>query len=1086
LKNLCRRETEKLCRRDIEKLCRRDFEKLCRREIENLCRRDIEKLGFVADVFSHKSTDRILEGRARSGQTKIVKKGESFPWEGFASRSSVDNAKHRIHVVLVVLDSRDVHVNPFSDPQVRDALRGARHPDIRVLFALTKIDNYFQDHGMKETVESLEKAEGRLTKVVRGDVGPQYSCVAIKACADDGAKTGRSRVNLFSHFTLMRLGMKLGALYSASAGRRTVAALLRGSGDDNSRGDDNNSDGGDVAPDPIVRARFAGMPNSTLTTLDVSHNDLGRADAPMLRLLEGSLLEIPTVTELNLSNNKLGRVGPLRWWWGWSRIQSLATLDLSHNELGHVSSSLLCALGRNARKIPTLTTLNLSHNDLGRGPSWFFEQMHFPPGLMTLDLSHNKLGGGSLWFFEEMRFLPGLTMLDLSHNDLGHGPSWVLARIRGPKLTTLDLSHNDVGRGPWDEMRCPSLTTLNLSHNDLGGRHPWFLEEMRCPSLTTPNLSHNDLGGRRPWFLEEMRFLPCLTMLDLSHNDLGGQHPWFLEEMCFPPGLTTLDLSHNDLGGSPWLLEEIQFPPGLTTLDLSHNKLGGGSLWFLKMRCPNLTTLNLSHNKIDRSSAGSLSRALPRLTSLGLSHTSLAESFEDLIKTLDSPTTSHSPDHSSTFFALAFSHKGASVQVAKMFKRKDRFTPQPGMFLYCGDDDDTGTFEWTLMSSASFDHFRRIVAVAPPFVVGLLADGEAGSPAGFRFSPRHAQHLFKDLIRAPRSVFPGLYWARLRGPMNSQWLAELARRQVVIVNSCEPDLVVVRVRKPLDFVPVYFATLEEIPKRPTVVRVEVRDLDNPPVRGVFEATVRDGADQKELEKLLEDRGVELCGPSLERQSRFRVVQGEDKDTAMLWSLATDPPVHLESLRRLPPECESIEARGVDGPRAHSPSEGTAEPPRSPPAANSVDKATPARRAPSLTQAVEFLSCCVSAAERCEFADTAPLDDAKILPVKVALEMTGLLLNLPPTFLELKERTSALSKSDDNTRSFSQTLGSIDVFGTRVTLEYMEQARVSQREHCRPLVPAVVPGTASVGEKPGGPGGWGGKGCETLLFRDSCR
>lgn len=127
----------------------------------------------------------------------------------------------------------------------------------------------------------------------------------------------------------------------------------------------------------------------SLTTLDLSHNDISAIDS--------SVKLIPKVEFLDLSHNQLSSVENLQ------HLYSLVHVDLSYNRL--------CALDAAHTRLGNIKTLGLSGNQLSslQGLSKLYS-------LVNLDLSHNQLAQ-----LEEIRnigSLPCLEKLNLADNPM--------------------------------------------------------------------------------------------------------------------------------------------------------------------------------------------------------------------------------------------------------------------------------------------------------------------------------------------------------------------------------------------------------------------------------------------------------------------------------------------------------------------------------------------------------------------------------------------------------------------------------------------------------------------------------------------
>ncbi|XP_059817167.1 NACHT, LRR and PYD domains-containing protein 3-like [Hypanus sabinus] len=225
-----------------------------------------------------------------------------------------------------------------------------------------------------------------------------------------------------------------------------------------------------------------------LWLIDVGLTDSGAEDLP------SALSTNPSLTELDLSNNKLGDSGvklvsaALRN--PECKIQKLELRDVGLTDSG--AEDLVSALSTN----PSLTELDLSNNKLGdsgvklvsaalRNPECKIQKL----GLRNVDLTDS----GAEDLASALSTNPSLTELYLSNNKLGDsGVKLVSAALRNPECKIQKLGLRGVGltdSGAEDLVSAlstnPSLTVLYLGSNPLTDRS---VPALRRLILTLPSL----------------------------------------------------------------------------------------------------------------------------------------------------------------------------------------------------------------------------------------------------------------------------------------------------------------------------------------------------------------------------------------------------------------------------------------------------------------------------------------------------------------------------------------------------------------------------------------------------------------------
>ncbi|CAF1008827.1 unnamed protein product [Rotaria sordida] len=349
--------------------------------------------------------------------------------------------------------------------------------------------------------------------------------------------------------------------------------------------------------------------NRTLTTLDLSHNQIGPTGAKYL----SDALRINTVlTTLILVWNDIRSEGAQHLGDLLRVNTTLTTLDLSHNEIGlQGTQNLSDALRINT----TLTTLDLSSNQIGpQGVQYLSDALQTNTALTTLNISWNEIGvQGTQHLSDALRITTTLTTLILCGNQIGSQGIQHLSNTlhSNTTLTTLNLARNYI---KCDSIQYLSdalginktLTALDLSHNRSRRQGLQYLSNaLRInKTLTILDLSGNQIGNQGIQYISDTLRINILTILDLSHNQIQSQGAQYLSDVLrINTTLIRLNLSWNRIGiqGAQYLSDALRTNKTLTTLDLSHNQIGSQGTQYLcdALRInTTLATLYLSDNQI--------------------------------------------------------------------------------------------------------------------------------------------------------------------------------------------------------------------------------------------------------------------------------------------------------------------------------------------------------------------------------------------------------------------------------------------------------------------------------------------------------
>lgn len=319
---------------------------------------------------------------------------------------------------------------------------------------------------------------------------------------------------------------------------------------------------------------FGGLSELTNLTIRTHNSEWGEIS---LKVLSGSLSQLP----------KLNRV------------------DLSVNNMGSLSPSLLCSL-------QNLEFLNLTSNDFSEVNNLGFSASNRTP--CPLYVQHLELALNRLKVLEDKAFsaLHHLRILNLRENRISRAEETALVGLE--KLQQLDLSNNQLIALPPSFLQpTEQLTELYLQNNSISVLPPGLFKGLQ--NMLILDLSNNALTSQ--WLgADTFADMTRLVVLDLSHNKLSH-----LDSNTFRSqySLQVLQLHHNGLVS----IADNAFSSlyNLHTLILSYNSityidaLTFNGLYILGMlsldnnkiqavhseafkNCSNLQELNLSNNKL--------------------------------------------------------------------------------------------------------------------------------------------------------------------------------------------------------------------------------------------------------------------------------------------------------------------------------------------------------------------------------------------------------------------------------------------------------------------------------------------------------
>ncbi|XP_072133414.1 uncharacterized protein [Mobula birostris] len=477
----------------------------------------------------------------------------------------------------------------------------------RSLMELNLNDNKLGDSGVKLVSAALKKAKCKIQKLWLRDVG----------LTDSGAKDLASALSSNPSLTELNLGAnKLG-----DSGVKLVSAALK------------NSE----------------CKIQKLWLYDVGLTDSGAKD------LNSTLSTNQSLTELSLNDNKLGDSG-VKLVSEALKISECKIQKLSLRNVGLTDSGvedLLSALRTN----PSLTELNLSGNKLGdsgvklvsealrnseckiqklwlydvgltaNGAKEIISTLSTNRSLKELSLNDNKLGDSGVKLVSDALRVSECKIQKLWLRDVGLTDSGVedlvSALSTNPKLTELNLSYNKLGDSG------VKLVSAALKNSDCKIQKLWLMDV---------GLTDSAAGD----FVSALSTKTSLMVLSLNNNKLRDSGVKLVSAALMKSRCKLQELGLRDVGltdsGAGDLASALRTNPSLTELNLNDNLLGDSGVKLLSAALGNpeckLQKLQLDNIGLTDSGAKDLASALstnPSLTELNLSVNKLGDSGVKLV-----------------------------------------------------------------------------------------------------------------------------------------------------------------------------------------------------------------------------------------------------------------------------------------------------------------------------------------------------------------------------------------------------------------------------------------------------------------------
>ncbi|XP_070568728.1 uncharacterized protein [Ptychodera flava] len=308
--------------------------------------------------------------------------------------------------------------------------------------------------------------------------------------------------------------------------------------------------------------------STSVTTLNISHNDLKEMHEPFEHLIQ--------LKQLDLSNNDLDTCLNL------SLSSSVTKLDLSHNQITDI--------GQSFNHLSQLIQLNLSHNKVKLSLHDILTNM--PTKVRYLDFSSNGIEdvanvGNIISSFNDLQ------IINLGSNKfLDIGIKHLLNKVKSKDMAKINVSHNFT-LIPHIIDYMPTVS-INSQQDDL------LLSEVESSSIYDHLMQVTDIN-----------------VSGLSEEKCSG----FCKSLMMLTNLSKLVMTKCCMTNVQSLSTSLKHLHALTELDLSNNLLDGATICDIVRALPTtLISLNLSHNMAEPEFN---LKHLTKLVRLDLSHNSL-------------------------------------------------------------------------------------------------------------------------------------------------------------------------------------------------------------------------------------------------------------------------------------------------------------------------------------------------------------------------------------------------------------------------------------------------------------------------------
>ena len=354
-----------------------------------------------------------------------------------------------------------------------------------------------------------------------------------------------------------------------------------------------------ITDEEVVRLAEAIKVNTTLQSLDISHNTI--SDDGMSSISD--CLKINnTLCKLNLSSNQITNEGAKRLAEAIKVNKTLQELNISENWISNEGVMRIveaCTINRTLHKL-VCTRNNLSKSGL----AGINEYIRKENAVQIFEASWNSLSSKD----NQLAFNTTFELLDIKElSDYGNSKEEELKHV------------NEITNQKYVKQLlqcCLDAQSVNVTGVTMTNDQMLIFCDclMNNSTLTELNLSSNKITDEEVVRLAEaIKVNTTLQSLDISHNTISDDGMSSISDcLKINNTLCKLNLSSNKISdkGAERLTEAIQINTTLQSLDISHNTISDDGLSSISDCNSTLCKLNLSNNKITDEGAKRLAEAI--------------------------------------------------------------------------------------------------------------------------------------------------------------------------------------------------------------------------------------------------------------------------------------------------------------------------------------------------------------------------------------------------------------------------------------------------------------------------------------------